>query len=142
MYSTPCCSTWPIAAATVLVPYLNWAHLAHGCYNHPLRIRRSRQMLDWLTLYRASDPGSTFLGHVCVFPCRRMCHGVSTMGPRACTHHAHAFDPHMLVKPRELAPIPNVTSSPNVWPRPTLPRSGATDVATRLSFRPHFAQNG
>jgi hypothetical protein len=27
-------------------------------------------------------------------------------------------------------------------PRPTLPRSGPTCVATRLSFRPRFAQNG
>jgi hypothetical protein len=31
-----------------------------------------------------------------------------------------------------------VTSSP----RPTLPRSDPTCVATRLSFRPRFAQNG
>jgi hypothetical protein len=32
--------------------------------------------------------------------------------------------------------------SRHTWPRPTLPRSGPTCVATRLSFRPRFAQNG
>jgi hypothetical protein len=32
--------------------------------------------------------------------------------------------------------------SRHIRPRPTLPRSGPTCVATRLSFRPRFAQNG
>jgi hypothetical protein len=30
----------------------------------------------------------------------------------------------------------------HIRPRPTLPRSGLTYVATRLSFHPRFAQNG
>jgi hypothetical protein len=41
---------------------------------------------------------------------------------------------------RELLHI--VTSRPGARLRPTLPRSGPTCVATHLSFRPRFAQNG
>jgi hypothetical protein len=141
MYSTPATVLGPLLLLQYS-PISELGPLGPWLLQITLRIRRSCRMPDWLTLYRASDPGSSSLDHVCVFPCRRMCHAMSMMGPRACTNHARTFDPHVPMKLRELAPIPNVTSSPGVWPRPTLPRSGATDVATRLSFHPHFAQNG
>jgi hypothetical protein len=51
------------------------------------------------------------------------CRTVSTTGPRACIHHARTTDPHVPVKPRESAPIPNVISSPGIHdPAPLLPR--------------------
>jgi hypothetical protein len=41
------------------------------------------------------NPGSSSLGHVCVFPCRRMCHAMS------CPRRAHA---HAHIMPKQLIP--------------------------------------
>jgi hypothetical protein len=60
----------------------------------------------------------------------------SLSSARMCTPHVHA-SVHMQ---NEYA-FCNIQSR-HTRPRPTLPRSGPTCVATRLSFRPRFAQNG
>jgi hypothetical protein len=66
--------------------------------------------------FRTLNSGSSSLGHVCVFPCRRMCHAMPC--PRRAHTHAHIMPEqlihHVPVKPRELALIPNVTSSPGI----------------------------
>jgi hypothetical protein len=48
-----------------------------------------------------------------------------------------------LAAPAPLPDPPDCNIQPrHIRPRLTLPRSGPTSIATRLSFRPRFAQNG
>jgi hypothetical protein len=102
MYSTRSYSAHHIPELGPLGPW--------DCYNHPLRIRCPHQISDWLTHsgHLIQDPlllATLVCSHAdaCAMPC-----------PCACTHHAHASDPHVPVKPRESALIPNVTSSPGM----------------------------
>jgi hypothetical protein len=81
-----CYSTRPILELGPLGP---WAVTITA-----LRIRRPRRMPDWLTLFRAPDPGSSSLCHVCVFPCRRMCHAMPC--PRQAHADAHIMPEHLI----------------------------------------------
>jgi hypothetical protein len=115
---TRICSTPdPLAQLQCIGPFHELGPLGpfFCCYNHPLRIRRSRRIPDRLILsgHLIQDP--PLLPRLCVpIPARVPCHAVSTMGPCTCTHHARASDLHVPVKPRESALIPNVTSSPGI----------------------------
>ena len=112
-----CYSDRPMFCYSTPAHYLlDWAHLAHQDVTIiPPKDSTSPSNARSAYPFGTFTPGSASLQHVCVAPCRRMCmpcrdHDGSThmhtTYPRSC--------PHVPVKPRESALIPNVTSSPDI----------------------------
>jgi hypothetical protein len=147
MYSKPAATVYvPLSGYSSIGPFRELGPLSpfFELLQSPLlRIQRPRRMPDRLTLsgHLIQDPPllATFVcshAGACAMPWR--VHDGPTRMHTSCPSN---WSPHV----RETARVGSDTKcniqSRHTRLRPTLPRSGPTSVATRLSFRPRFAQN-